>query len=422
MREPPLQSAPPLPDLGDTEIMHPEDAEAILGTMAQAFSAVLGSPVGTRDAAPRGAGALPCPHGGGPAGFAGDEQARDRWKAEARYRSLVEQIPAVTFMAALDDDVREFYVSPQIEVLLGYSQEEWLSNPFLWYRQLHPDDRERCHLEFARGCRTGGPFRAEFRALTRAGEIVWVRGEARIVRDDRGHPLFLQGVAYDITESKRAEEAVRASAEQIQASLREKEVLLEEIHHRVKNNLQVVSSLLRLQSALVQDPAALELFTESRNRIQSMALVHERLYQSADLSRVDFAQYVRSLTDLLVRSYRARAASVTLRTRVEDVLLGIDAAVPLGLLINELVSNSLKHAFPHDRTGQVRVELRPDDPDGYVLVVADDGIGFPSHVDFRASETLGMQLVCTLTDQLAGSIELATATATGTEFRVRFPR
>src|SRR5262249_39798825 len=154
-------------------------------------------------------------------------------------------------------------------------------------------------------------FRAEFRALTREGGVVWVRGEARVVRDDEGRPLFLQGIAYDITESKRAEEAIRASAEQVQASLREKEVLLEGIHHRVKNNLQVVSSVLRLQSAHVHDPAALEMFTESRNRIQSMALVHEKLYQSPDLSRVDFGEYVRSLSSLLVRSYRARAASVT---------------------------------------------------------------------------------------------------------------
>lgn len=275
-------------------------------------------------------------------------------------------------------------------------------------------------MEFARGCQTGGPFRAEFRALTRDGSVVWVRGEARVVRDDEGQPLFLQGIAYDVTESKRAEEAIRASAEQVQASLREKEVLLEEIHHRVKNNLQVVSSFLRLQSAHVQDPAALEMFTESRNRIQSMALVHEKLYQSADLSRVDFAEYVRSLSSLLVSSYRARAAAVTLRTKVDNVMLGIDVAVPLGLVINELVSNCLKHAFPSGRTGEVRVELRPAEAGGNLLIVADDGVGFPADTDFRKTDTLGMQLVCALTEQLGGSIELVADG--GTEFRIRFPR
>jgi PAS domain S-box-containing protein len=374
--------------------------------MAHAFSVVL-EPEGSRAGAER---------------RAGDQSPaeKQRWKAEARYRSLVEQIPAVTFMAALDEDVQEFYVSPQIEALLGFSQEEWLSNPFLWFRQLHPDDRERCHLEFARGCRTGGPFRAEFRALTRDGRIVWVRGEARVVRDDRGQPLFIQGIAYDITESKRAEEAVRASSEQIEASLREKEVLLEEIHHRVKNNLQVISSLLRLQSAHVRDRATLEMFNESGNRIRSMALVHEKLYQSADLSRLDFTEYVRSLTDLLVRSYQAETSRVTVRTTVEDVRLGIDAAVPLGLIINELVSNCLKYAFPSGRRGEVRVDLRPDDGERYLLRVVDDGVGLPAGFDPRTTETLGMQLVCALTEQLGGTIELVPSG--GTEFRIRFPR
>ncbi len=344
-----------------------------------------------------------------------EEQRR---KVEARYRTLVEQIPAVTFMAALNEDVTELYVSPQIEALLGFTQEEWLGNPFLWFNQLHPEDRERCNREFARGCRTGGPFRAEFRALTRDGNVVWVRGEARVVRDDEGHPLFLQGIAYDITESKRAEEAVRASAERIQTSLREKEVLLEEIHHRVKNNLQVISSLLRLQSTHVHDPGALEMFAESCNRIHSMALVHERLYQSADLSRVDLGEYVRSLTDLLCRSYHTRAEGVGIRAAVEDVSLGIDAAVPLGLALNELVSNCLKHAFPDGRRGEIEIEVRPDEARGYLLRVADDGVGFPRDVDFRATETLGMQLVCALTEQLGGTIELRSEG--GTEFRILF--
>jgi len=400
------REAPSQPDASEPAITSAEEAEALLGEMAQAFSTIL---------RPDRAGAR--------TGRDADEQSleeKQRWKAEARYRSLVEQIPAVTFMAALDEDVHEFYVSPQIEALLGFSQEEWLSNPFLWFRQLHPDDRERCHLEFARGCRTGGPFRAEFRALTRDGRVVWVRGEARVVRDERGTPLFIQGIGYDITESKRAEEAVRASAEQIEASLREKEVLLEEIHHRVKNNLQVISSLLRLQSAQVHDRATLEMFKESGNRIRSMALVHEKLYQSPDLSRLDFTDYVRSLTDLLRRSYQAETSGVTLRTTVEDVRLGIDAAVPLGLIINELVSNSLKYAYPPGRHGEVQVTLRPQDGEGYLLSVADDGVGLPADFDPRTTDTLGMQLVCALTDQLGGAIELVARS--GTEFRIRFPR
>jgi two-component sensor histidine kinase len=242
--------------------------------------------------------------------------------------------------------------------------------------------------------------------LTRAGAVVWVRGEARVVTDEEGRPLFIQGVAYDITEAKRAEEAVRASAEQLKASLAEKEVLLKEIHHRVKNNLQVISSLLRLQATHIEDPAALEMFDESRNRIESMALVHEKLYQSANLSQVDFREYARSLAALLIRSYGARAAQVALKTEIDDVSLSVDVALPLGFIINELLSNCLKYAFPGGTGGEVRIEIHRLDDGRIQLIVADNGIGFPEHIDFRDSATLGMQLVCALTGQLGGTIEL----------------
>src|SRR5262245_38294927 len=130
-------------------------------------------------------------------------------KMEARYRTLVEGIPAVTFMAALDEGLNELYVSPQIEALLGFSQREWLENPVLWHSQLHPDDRQRWHVEFARTCATGEPFRSVYRFVARDGRVVWVHGEARMVRDEAGRPLFLQGVAFDITGMKEAEEALR---------------------------------------------------------------------------------------------------------------------------------------------------------------------------------------------------------------------
>src|SRR6266446_2399365 len=175
--------------------------------------------------------------------------------AEARYRALVGQIPAGSFMASLDGGLNEVYVSPQIEGLLGFAQEEWMSSPVLWFRQLHPDDVELWNQEFARGCSTGGPFRAECRFVARDGSVVWVHGEARLIRDEHGRPVLLQGVAFDITESKRAEEIVKAS-------LREKEILLKEIHHRVKNNLQITSRLLRLQAARIPSPEAKQLLRE----------------------------------------------------------------------------------------------------------------------------------------------------------------
>ncbi len=144
-----------------------------------------------------------------------DDHDREPRRAEARYRALVEQIPAVTFMAALDGSASELYVSPQIEELLGFSAQEWLDEPFLRYCQLHPEDQARWVDDFARACFSGERFRAEFRFLTRDGRIVWVHGEAKLVSDENGVPAFLHGVAFDITERKRAEESVAAAYEEI---------------------------------------------------------------------------------------------------------------------------------------------------------------------------------------------------------------
>ncbi len=332
--------------------------------------------------------------------------------AEARYRALVEQIPAVTFMASLDGGLNEVYVSPQIEGLLGFAQEEWMSSPVLWFRQLHPDDVELWNQEFARGCSTGGPFRAECRFIARDGSVVWVHGEARLIRDEHGRPVLLQGVAFDITESKRAEEIVKAS-------LREKEILLKEIHHRVKNNLQITSSLLRLQAARIPSPAAKQLLRESQDRIRSMALVHEMLYRSHDLARIDFGEYARSLVQQLLRSYGVDMRQVKHAIEVEHGMLGVDEAVPCGLIINELVANSLKHAFPSNRTGRIWVRMDADER-RCTLRVGDDGVGIPDDMDFRQTQTLGLQLVRTLTDQLEGTISLSRQP--GTEFTVSFPR
>jgi len=214
----------------------------------------------------------------------------------------------------------------------------------------------------------------------------------------------------EIAERKRVEE-------QIRASLREKEVLLKEIHHRVKNNLQVISSLLYLQSKNVQDQQSLEILQDSQNRIRSMALVHERLYQSQDLARVDFAEYVRGLANQLFRFYGVNTNVIQLKINMDKVFLGVDTAIPCGLMINELVSNSLKHAFPDGREREVRIELGLDDGQ-CTLMVSDNGVGFPQDVDFRDMGSLGLQLVDTLVNQLEGTIELDRSG--GTAFKIGF--
>lgn len=235
----------------------------------------------------------------------------------------------------------------------------------------------------------------------------------------------------DITQRKQAEA-------QIKASLIEKETLLKEIHHRVKNNLQIISSLLRLQARKLKAPEILDLLQESQNRLQAMALIHEKLYQSEDLSQIKFGAYIQSLVNSLFHCYGAKQKGITLNLRIAPVSLSIDTAIPCGLIINELVSNSLKYAFPNSCNGEIGITLqtikgtnkaeaedqgdRKDGgdkltnatsdslfsvhPEQLYLTICDNGIGFPEDLDFRQTSSLGLQLVCRLTKQLQGEIKL----------------
>ncbi len=213
----------------------------------------------------------------------------------------------------------------------------------------------------------------------------------------------------EVAERKRVEQ-------QMMSSLQEKEVLLKEIHHRVKNNLQVISSLLSLQSENISDRDPARTFRESQDRVRSMALIHEKLYQSRDISHVDFAEYVRSLAAYLARSY-VTGPGIRLVVDIDGIALDIDKAIPCGLIINELVSNSLKYAFPEGRQGEVRIALSRNG-DGYTLLVADSGAGLPPGLDFRNTPSLGLQLVNTLVGQLEGTIELTRGS--GTAFTITF--
>ncbi len=284
------------------------------------------------------------------------------------------------------------------------------------------------------------PDRYEFRALRKDGSVIWLEIYASRI-EFQGKPS-VQAAILDVTERKKAEEELKRyrahleelvaertdelrreiaerkmAEEKIRTSLREKELLIKEVHHRVKNNLQVICSLLNLQSDYIKDDKAIEIFRESQNRVKSMAIIHEKLYKSKDLASIDFADYARALAADLFKSYRSTSGRVQLRMNVQDVFLGIDTAIPLGLIINELLSNALKHAFPEGRDGEIQIDLLRKGA-GFELVVGDNGIGFPEDLDFRNTESLGLQLVVTLTDQLKGTIELDRTR--GTEFRIAF--
>lgn len=223
-----------------------------------------------------------------------------------------------------------------------------------------------------------------------------------------------------VNEELRKEIRQRKEAqEQINTSLKEKVVLLREIHHRVKNNLQVISSLLNLQSGYISDKKSLEVFRESQNRVRSMALVHEKLYRSKSLNKIDFSDYINSLAKDLFNSYSIENKRISFISDFNGTFLEIDTGILCGLIVNELISNSLKHAFPDGRKGEIHISMYLQYDNKYYLTFRDNGIGFPRDIDFRNTDSLGLQLVTSLTSQLGGNIELKQNGFT--EFEIIFP-
>lgn len=211
-------------------------------------------------------------------------------------------------------------------------------------------------------------------------------------------------ITSDITRQKKDENKIKSS-------LKEKDVLLKEIHHRVKNNMQIISSLLNLQAEHEGDHKILNIFKETRSRIRSMALIHEKLYQSSDLASINFYEYINSLTAHLFHMYQKRVGDIQLTLDIRDIFLGVDTSIPCGLIINELFSNSLKYAFPEEKWPQhiekeILISLKEEKLDSFSLIYQDNGIGLPPHFDLKSSKTLGLQLIHILTEQLQGTLHL----------------
>ena len=298
-----------------------------------------------------------------------------------------------------------------VEEIFGYKKEEVMGRTLGFLHQSKAD-YDVFYNRLSSALVGEGLFNAEFPARRKDGTLIITECTVTETSDDSSGRAVLVIVVRDITERKRSEE-------QLKIALKEKEVLLKEIHHRVKNNLAVISSLLNMQSKYIKDKKTLEIFRESQNRVKTMALIHTKLYQSSDLAQIDFADYIRKLAADLIDSYRLERDSVVLLLDVRDVYFDVNVGIPCGLIINELLTNALKHAFPHGRKGEVSVRLTPRD-EGVALVVSDNGIGFPERIDFRNTESLGFQLVTALVDQLGGTMELSRNN--GTTFTISFPK
>jgi two-component sensor histidine kinase len=268
----------------------------------------------------------------------------------------------------------------------------------------------------------------EYRLRQKDGTVKWVHELIHNICAASGDAEFIQGYTYDITQNKKAEETL-AKAEAIG---------MREIHHRIKNNLQVVSSLLSLQADKFKDKDVIEAFRESENRVISMSIIHEELHKSEDTTSIDFAAYLRKLTSDLLYSYRVGNENFRLVLDIGNIFLGIDTAIPLGIIINELFSNSLKYAFSKGGEGEIRISLYSKSETlepgsaaergtgitdsgmypGFTLVYSDNGGRFPENIDFKNPETLGLQLVNALVEQIDGTIELEKGEET--KFTIRF--
>ncbi len=330
-------------------------------------------------------------------------------ETELLFRQFTENIHEVFWRTTGNLD-RVIYVSPAYEKIWGRSIEEIYKNPNAWFEAVVSEDQaslKETLLNFIAGNQTQIEY--VYRISRPDGDIRNMLTHAVKIYNANGFELI--GVATDDTEREK-------SRIQLLASLKEKEVMLKEIYHRVKNNLQVVSSLLNLQARSIQDPISKKIFIESSGRVKAMALVHEMLYRSGDLLLIDMVTYVNDLLRNLKEIYHIESNFVKFVIDVEGVRLNLDNAIPCGLIINELISNSFKYAFPDKQLGEVSLSIKKNQ-NVISLVYKDNGIGVPENINFGNTKTLGLQLINSLTKQLDGNIVLDRKN--GTTFILNFP-
>jgi hypothetical protein len=330
-------------------------------------------------------------------------------QSEEKYRTVIENIQDIFYRT--DDKGNLIMASPSLKTVLGYdSVEECLGKSVAELFYFQPEERT-VFLKVLQQNSSVKDF--ELILKRKDGSPVSVATSSHFYYDKTGKVLGVEGVIRDITERKRSEVA-------LVESLHEKELLLKEIHHRVKNNLQTISSLLYLQSLSTENTEQITLLKEARSRVMSMGLIHQKLYQSADIAHIPFMDYIRGLIDFLEESYGVDPEKI--RTVVEvsppDLTMELDTGIPCGLIINELVTNALKYAFHGPDGGIIRIQMKRDEHQ-YHLTVSDDGAGIPADLDLTTTKSLGMTIVTDLVSQLDGTLEIIRQP--GTTYRIQFP-
>jgi PAS domain S-box-containing protein len=339
--------------------------------------------------------------------FKAQEAIKER---EEKYRTLFEYFPNYVVVLGLDGKIIDLnHAAAKFSPL---SREDTIGMNFNDLQSITGEDSVYYRELFSRYLNGGevGPF--ESRLISREGEIRLMEVyPAPLLKN--GELFAVQVIAQDITDRKKAET-------EINASLKEKEMLLGEINGRVRNYMNMISSLLELQSVYMKNEENREVLKDNKNRVKSMLLIHDGFSQSEDFALIDFSQYIKKLIELIVSSYHVDTDRIKMKTHTDGLMLDIDAAIPCGLIINELLTNAVKHAFPGTMEGEICVEFGLDNHDNNVLLVKDNGVGLASDIEFKDSGTMGFQLVNTLVKQLEGSIILSKNK--GTTFQILWSR
>lgn len=367
-----------------------------------------------------------------------EEVIEDPYGSQENYFSFMQNFSGILFQ--LDKELLPIFMDGSVEEITGYTKKDFLSGSVKWADVIVPNGLSVAHKKTE--CIISNPEASEeteYRILRKDGKIRWVRERIRKISDSSGKNVKFQGWIHDITGRKIIEETLK----------KQEEARIKEIHHRIKNNLQVISSLLDLQAErfnekeAIQSKEILKAFKESQNRVICMALIHEELYKSRDMSVLDFANYLQKLTENLLNSYTVKNENTNLKLNLEQVYLGMETAIPLGIVVNEIISNSLKYAFSNQKEGEIIVNLYRNENHEkvngemneksadlgtnrskneihlqYTLIVADNGLGIPEEIDFENTDSMGLQLIRVLVDQIDGHLELERKG--GTKFKIRF--
>ena len=330
---------------------------------------------------------------------------RELRESEERFRIIFEEAEDVIFIK--DENMKFIFINPYFESTFDTKKENLLGKTYFQYSDKEDEAKE---IEKEDRRILAGETINRIKKYEIAGKDIFLDMTKIPLKNDDGITIGICGIARNITERIKTND-------QIKASLKEKEIMLKEIHHRVKNNMQIINSMLKMQSRFITDPKTLSIFKESQNRVKSMALIHEKLYVSENLSDIDFKNYIHQLIKYLIMSYRINSNNIVFIVDIGDVTIDIENAVPCGLIINELISNSLKYAFPDNRTGEIFISVSTDE-EKYILTLKNDGIDFPKDIDTDNTKTLGLRLVNALVKQLNGTLTINKTG--GVEFIITF--